>query len=172
MQIAESGTDNPPISTWIARIARIAGISKGVPRSAPGDPDSGAYVPEDLLRLTARFRRVTRAAERVGQRGEDRRAERRTKVDDGQVQALLPEGRRLRGGPGHVVPLEPHVGGQGDLLRVPSHVRAVLVEHVALAGEVLGGPAHEVPVLGVHRGGAQGAPLAAAADDDRRGGGP
>ena len=58
--------------------------------------------------------------------------------------------------------------GQRDLGRVAADVRAVAVQHVTLTGELFGRAADEVPVLGVLRGRAQRALLAAAADADRR----
>src|SRR4051794_41792688 len=65
---------------------------------------------------------------------------------------------------------QPDMCRQHDLLRVAADVRAVRSEYVALAGELLRRTANEVPVLGILRGDAQRALLAAAADADRRGG--
>src|SRR4051812_50039102 len=70
-----------------------------------------------------------------------------------------------------MVRAQPDMCRQHDLLRVAADVRAVRSEYVALAGELLGRTANEVPVLGILRGDAQRALLAAAADADRRGGG-
>src|SRR3954452_23666584 len=67
-----------------------------------------------------------------------------------------------------VVRAQPDMCRQHDLLRVAADVRAVRSEYVALAGELLGRTANEVPVLSILRGDAQRALLAAAADADRR----
>src|SRR5207302_5709058 len=87
----------------------------------------------------------------------------------GQVEALLAEfcggldsGCRVAAG------VETDVTRQHDLLRVPADRGAVLVKHVALAGELLGRPAEEVPVLGEAGGGAQGALFTVAADAEGR----
>ena len=77
-------------------------------------------------------------------------------------------GRGVDGRPDLAVRAQPNMAGQHDLLRVAPDVLAVGMKYVTLARELLWRPTNEVPVLGEPGGGAQRAPLPAAADDDRR----
>ena len=65
-------------------------------------------------------------------------------------------------------PAKTDMAGEQDLLRVAAEVLAVLVQDVALAGELLGRAPQEVPVLGKPGGSAERPLLTATADADRR----
>ena len=80
--------------------------------------------------------------------------------DLGQCGGLLGGGLWVAG--------ENDVAGEEDLLRVAPDFLAVLVQDVALVGELLGRASHEVPVLGEPGCSAKRPLLTAASDADRR----
>ena len=93
----------------------------------------------------------------------------RRQVDDGEVQALGAQCDRVfDDGAVAAVGVEPDVRRQHDLFGIAADVGAVRGQHVTLAGELLGRPADEVPVVGIFGRDAQRAFLAATADADRR----
>src|ERR1022692_4092599 len=103
----------------------------------------------------------------IGQRFEHVGGVRRSQLDDGEVGTSVGQrggARRRCGG----IAVEADMTRQRDLCWVPPQIRAMLVQHGTLAVELRRRPSDEVPVLGKAGRSAERAPLAAAADADRR----